>query len=491
MSSFKVYLPSNACPNVYPNNSPTDFRIALDKPIELEGRWEVGVEGICYSSKIYDDAKLATINVEVERLTRPRINDLRPFRYHLSVNKKWLGFQGVRPLSFEMNPRKIDEVLNTLNSLNHMILKTDERAFHFQCDGDNILCDILDKGLFLRLSPRLAELLGSDEIIGDHTILTPTKHNNDLLNRDDYHVRYLHTALQEKATLMFRWYDSDRDKNVIGLRNMWKRTVTHDMYLDVKYGKTIILNNHDDLAIDFSPHMRETLKQPWPLIGNGSNQAKSACEPVNTLDINNGYWYVHVYSTEMVTRRHSTFKSFPLTLMPWKSNTIRGLLLSINHKVESMLKRKLKRVYHSQRHQFSLRLRPSQHITMRIGRRLGIKFSQNLAYLLGFPNHHFRDIYSHSEREVNSLFNRSRQLHILSNIVQPTAIGKQQVQVLCDFVHQRTKKNLSVKHFDTISYVPVMLNTIQMVHIQLVDDNLEPMKIRDMKSLITLYFKQS
>ena len=163
----------------------------------------------------------------------------------------------------------------------------------------------------------------------------------------------------------------------------------------------------------------------------------------------------------------------------------------MNRKVETMLKRKLKRIYHSQRHQFSLRLKPSQHVSMRLGKRLGIKFSPNLAYLLGFPNRHFHDIYSESEREVNSLFNRSRQLHLLSNIVKPTAVGKQQIHVLRDFVHRRTKKNLSVKRFDTISYVPVMLNTIHMLHLQLVNDNLETMKIKDMKTLVTLYFKKS
>ena len=290
---------------------------------------------------------------------------------------------------------------------------------------------------------------------------------------------------------MFHWHDRARDENVIGLKDMWSQAVKYDMYLDVKYGKTIVLNNHYDLAIDFSPHMRESLRQPWPLIGNGSSHAKHACEPVNILDINNGYWYVHVYTSEMVQRKRSSFKSFPMTLMPWKSNTIRGLLHSINRKVESILKRKLKRIYHSQRHQFSLRLRPSQHISMRIGRRLGIKFSSNLAYLLGFPNRHFRDIYSDAEREVNSLFNRSRQLHLLSNIVKPTAVGKQQVQVLCDFVHRRTKNYLSVKHFDTISYVPVMLNTIHMLHVQLVNDNLEAVKIQDVKTLVILYFKKS
>jgi len=49
-AAFKVYLPSNACHDHFPNNSPTDYRIQLGKPLELMGKWEVGLDGIFYSA---------------------------------------------------------------------------------------------------------------------------------------------------------------------------------------------------------------------------------------------------------------------------------------------------------------------------------------------------------------------------------------------------------------------------------------------------------
>ena len=84
MSSFKVYLPSNACPDIYPNNTPTDYHINFDNPIELEGQWEVGVESICYASKIYDSAETASIDVTVGNIIRPYTMMCVPFAIALA-----------------------------------------------------------------------------------------------------------------------------------------------------------------------------------------------------------------------------------------------------------------------------------------------------------------------------------------------------------------------------------------------------------------------
>ena len=43
MDAFKVYLPSNACPTLFPDNTATNYRTRFDKPIALDGAWEVGV----------------------------------------------------------------------------------------------------------------------------------------------------------------------------------------------------------------------------------------------------------------------------------------------------------------------------------------------------------------------------------------------------------------------------------------------------------------
>ena len=67
IESFKVYLPSNACHNIYPNNKPSDYKTRLDQTIELDGKWEVGVESIFYSSKVEDENEKAQIHCNVQR----------------------------------------------------------------------------------------------------------------------------------------------------------------------------------------------------------------------------------------------------------------------------------------------------------------------------------------------------------------------------------------------------------------------------------------
>ena len=197
-----------------------------------------------------------------------------------------------------------------------------------------------------------------------------------------------------------------------------------------------------------------------------------------------------LYSTAINTVRHYVYKDIPVSLLPWRSNTIRELLHALNRKVEKVLKRKLKKSYHSGRHLFSLKLKPSQHVTLTLGKRLEVEFSSNLSYLLGLPHQRLKQRRTNAVREVDSLFNRSRQLHMLTDIIQPTAIGNQQLQILRDFVHLSSKEDLSVKHFDSISYIPLMVNRIDAIHMQLVNDMIECVKVKDAKTLVTLYFRK-
>ena len=184
------------------------------------------------------------------------------------------------------------------------------------------------------------------------------------------------------------------------------------------------------------------------------------------------------------------YRDIDFSLMPWRSNTIRELLNMINNKVQAVLKTNLKKSYHAKRHSFSLKLLPSQHVVLKLGKRLEVEFSANLAFLLGLPNKRFKLRHTDAVREVDVLFNRSRQLHVLTDIIQPTAIGNKQLQILRDFVHQRTTKDLSVKHFDSISYIPLMLNRIDTINMRLVNDMFETVKVKDTKTLITLYFRK-
>ena len=507
MSSFKLYLPSNACPKIYPNNTPTDFRINLDKPIQLEGKWEVGVESIYYSSNIYDSAETATMNVTVEHLTRPYVNDNRSIRYRVSENKKWLGFDGMKPSSFQPDPSAIDNILAHINKVNEE-MTIGGVAFKFYRVRDTVVCEIFDDGLFLCLSPNLAKAIGMNQVIGGSETIVPYKpdgtmfignnrvvysdHSSNLprLTWEDYRIRFIHTGLQVKNTFTLKWPDLTPPVEAT-ITNSWKKSIPYDMDLTMKFAHSLISNQHANLAIDLSPRMRQTLGQPFPIIGANSSQGSKPCTQIDVYDIKNGYWYVDVYGTDMTKFKRSTFKTHVITLLPWRSNSIRQLLSSLKAKVEMKLRTQLRRIYHKNRHHFSIHLEPSYHVIMKLGKRLQVSFSPNLAFLLGFHEQEYKGYcVTSSQRQVDTLFNRSRQLHILSNIVQPTVVGNKQVQILRDFIHRRTRKTLRVKHFDAISYVPLMFNYIDKLHMQLVNDRLEAVRLQDTKTIITLYFRK-
>lgn len=492
MSSFKLYLPSNACPYIYPDNSPTDFRTVFDKPIELEGNWEVGLESICYSSNIVDDTEPAYMTLKVGKVTRPLLSNEYRFRYRLKADDTWPGFVGVQPTTFESDPKKIDSVLNTLNSLNDLIL-TSGKAFHFRRQGTkDVLFEPLDDGLFLHLTPRLAKVLGFDSIttIGQKSISVtlPTKSEVEALTQKDYHLLYLHSFLQKEKSHTLKWNDTPFDGKKETFLKWWKENIPYKIDIQFKDHELFVTSHDENLAIEFSPHMQKTFQLPRLIIGKNTNRSSKVFAKFHNM--RNEHWYVNIYFPEVTRVRRYAYTNIPLHLMPWKARTIRELLHDIGRKVKKKLKHELKKSYHRQRHFFSLTLQPSKHVTLKLGKRLEIVFSSNLAYLLGFPNQRFNRRQTNAAREVDTLFNRSRQLHVLANIVQPTTIGNQQLQILRDFVHIGMREELSVKHFDTISYVPLIANRIDNIHVQLVNDMIETVKIKDTKTLVTLFFRK-
>ena len=151
----------------------------------------------------------------------------------------------------------------------------------------------------------------------------------------------------------------------------------------------------------------------------------------------------------------------------------------------------MKAEYQEERHKCALKLLSSNHAVLTLGQRIEVQFSANLCHLLGFPNEEFSaGAMVIGQREVDVLFNRSRQLHVLTNIIQPTVVGQHQVQILRDFVHTNVEDQLNVKNFDIISYVPLQLNSISDIHIQIVNSQYKPIKLKETKTLLVLYFRK-
>ena len=57
MNAFYLMLPSDASMNVFPNNTLSSYITRLPRPIELPGRWEVGLVEIQYPHTWFNVSK--------------------------------------------------------------------------------------------------------------------------------------------------------------------------------------------------------------------------------------------------------------------------------------------------------------------------------------------------------------------------------------------------------------------------------------------------
>ena len=86
---FRLYLPSNASADIFPNNTNSCYTTQFEKPIRLDGAWEVGVESICYNTDIGDYNESGTAQLTYSTFTSHVVNNVYPTKYKVLDNNKW------------------------------------------------------------------------------------------------------------------------------------------------------------------------------------------------------------------------------------------------------------------------------------------------------------------------------------------------------------------------------------------------------------------
>ena len=499
MSAFKVYLPSNACEDAFPRNKPTDYSTRFDDPISLEGKWEVGVESIAYSSHINDEKERAKIDITMEVMKPVPVNDLCRYQFKTSENGNWKGFKGVLPNDFESDSKNIRLVIATLNYMNYDILKPEvfPTIFTFSSNHSNqIVYKCNDANFALRLTPKLTKVLGfgyetifcgNITVVGEETVSL-----DEPLVKEDYLMRYVNVLVQEKQRrCIIKAQGEHFDGTQETALNLWKKGVSNyvDIRAEFKSGKLILHNHCEDIALVFSHDFKKDFNfYNQTIIGRGTEWA--AGQAHLQLDHTNSNWCVDVYSTQMDETGVKNTLYSTISLYPWRSKTIKKLIHSINSQVQTRIQQTLKEYYDVHTHGFHLSLEETDHCKLMLGHRVKVFFSKNLSYLLSFPDVILQGIEIYGVREVESLEKHARQLHLLSNLIQPTAYGKNQRHIMCDFLHKQSSKQIIEKRFHPISYHPVARNTIDQIHVQLTDEVYQPIAINDVKTMLTLYFRQ-
>ena len=509
MESFKVYLPSNACPNLFPDNTPTDYRIHFDKPIELDGKWEVGTESVTYSSHINDEKERSEIRLNVDWREDLMVNAHYPYEFITTDPDPsiglWKGFDGILPRDFEKDVTKIQSVVDTLNSMNYDMLKAEKvsengQLFKFEFnDKGHVKYASQDRAFVLQLTNVMAKVLGFDYVTVFHGSRMNALHKppKDLkaLKQEDYLLRYMHMNCQESGRRLYlKVFGHGFDGKEETFLALWKRVVTSAVGIKAEFsnGKLVLHNFNPNLGIRFSLHFARRFHQPAPFFGRGSRWATHKALLKKGI-IEEEQWYIDVYSEKMEVTEEQKFADFSLDFYPWRCKTMKQVLRLINSRIQKLLRLKLKTSYDADKHHFFLTLNDtSEHCKLTLGPWLSsCNMSKNLSYLLGFPDKEMNSGENLAVREVDSLSNHSRQLHLTSNVIQPTAYGKHQRQILCDFLHTRNVEPITEKRFDPISYHPVARNGIDMIRVQLTDDLYNPISIQDSTTIVTLYFRKA
>ncbi len=178
-----VTLMSNACVDLFPDNSPRRFRNKLSNPMCLEGDWTVALEDICFPFKCYNITEKISITFRTPCICTPnsyteRIDDDEEFHSppHSSQSSP---IQNNHSASFDISSKEIESRIGTLNRGYYR--NADELGGAICALYDDLLKDKSDSGeLILALDYDYSEYVNTFRFIakplrgassvGDHSI---------------------------------------------------------------------------------------------------------------------------------------------------------------------------------------------------------------------------------------------------------------------------------------------------------------------------------
>ena len=506
MDSFKVYLPSNASTTVFPSNTPTNYRTQFEKEIRLEGEWEVGVEGIFYSSHIEEEREKATINLSLYTEPAITVNSIYPYEFKFSAKNEWLGYKAFEPEIIAKDPNNVEKIVECLNYLNNIILSPEKqriygRIFEFDMNANGeVIYHGYCESFTLEISPYLSDVLGfSYRIIfggsGEIKSFAPRKPGKRKLTRYDYRMKYFDTGvLQREKRIVIKKASEDFQVSKKYFLDRWKAVVGNEAGYDIRaefneHNQLILHNHRQDVGIVFSPEFATTFGHTFSFFGKGSRWGFASADFTRTDSFANEEWYIDIYNNKPDMTITSVTYDTLLTIHPWKFSDIDKLITFINEATKIKIKQATKESYVEERHRFELS-RERDHCKLLLGRYIKTKFSKNLYFLLGFDKIIFSSGITSAVREPSSLQYRERKLFLVTDVIKPTAYGKCSLPILQDFVHVNKAHEMIEKRFHPIIYVPISTNIIDSILIQLTDELHRPVQIFDSKTVVCLYFRK-
>ena len=502
MSSFKLYLPSNASKDHFPDNSATNYRTNFHRPINLEGKWEVGVESIFYSSLDYNQDEEATIDYEIKASKTITLNEKSRQAFVVTDDNLWSGLRGFALPTF-YKPKDTLNIIYQINSMNKVILSSRNfnlygNIFTFQFHKDGRIMYTSDRDDFtLRIHPLLAKALGyefyQNIFTGEGPLFAASKPPAvpKELKGDHFSIEFFvkEFVFLERRIILKNVADGPLDvkKNLL---TKWDWLVPKHYKCRLSFSKSnkLIIHSYGKKYIFcFSIGFRKRFAHPNPIIGKDTRWAMRAVDEAH--DHKNEIWAVEIYSHELAVEEVPITIQFDYHLRPRQFATVHDLLDNINQ----MSAKKMKEILHKNTLNVDLTVHfkvKDKKCHLSVGSNVKLTLSEVLTNMLGFTSREFSNIHLFATYSLTSKSFQQQRLYIVSNFTRDIAVGERRVSILQDFLHTLKGKGMVERRFHPITYMSLTTNFLDTAHIQLTDGNFNPVIIHDSHTLIILHFRR-
>ena len=498
MDSFRVYLPSNASMDLFPDNIPSDYKIQMNPPLQLNGNWEVGVENVCYHSAIANTRESETLTVRTQTYETKTMNELFNYPYVLTKDGKW-NYDWMQFKSKHYNFHDMPKVRDILNTGNKMIMKDERKKvykFYITRWHSNLYYTFksFSSGFAMRIDSDLLEHLGfgySEHVFENGKGNVKKVDKSGKLNESNYRFKIFDSNVvecEERITLKKR---DEKPLSLTALVQRWNETVgkKYGEMSEGRKNKFIIHKKHDKLTVFFSPSLRGIVRHYSPVIGSGRFWGSHAYSIPKQLD--NDEWYVDIYGDRIKTIRQKEKEIKSEFVFPVREySTVQDLIRRMNSHIEYMMKT-YRSNYDVEKHRILFEI-DNQKTVLKLGSDITVHLTENFAKLFGFINQTFSDRITISLESPMTLDKREQHLFIQSDLISPILFGDKKEYILRGFIHDKDSTfGIMEKLFDPILYLPVAKEDIPFINIRITNGLRERIHLRDTKSLITLVFRRA
>ena len=497
MDSFRVYLPSNASMDIFPDNKPSDFKVEMKSPLILDGKWEVGVENVCYDSDIANSNENEEITVTARAYKAVSMNELFNYPYVLTKDGRW-NYDWIQLESDYYGDSDMPKIRDTLNSGNGLIMKDKRKKvykFYLTHRYSKLWYAFksYSSGFVMRCNGDLLKHMGFGHSEHTNTGIANVQKVDftGRINKSNYKFKMFDSNVVECEERVILKKHNEKGLSITALVNRWNKTIgkKYGEMAENKKGKFNIKKQNDKLTLYFSHSIFHIIRHYQPLIGAGIFWASHAYW--FTEEDNYTEWYVDIYGDRIKTIREHEREIKTVFVFPVrKYSTVEELTRKMNSHIEGAVKENLGNNYDVNRYHISFEI-INQKTVLKLGTEMKVHLSKRFASLFGFASQTFDKEVTVSLESAMTLDKREQLLYIQSDLINPISFGDNKEYILRGFIHDKDKNyGIMEKLFEPILYHPVVKQHISLIHLSITNGLHEHIHFRDTKTLITLIFRR-